>query len=68
MNEPKLNNSRTECIIFATNLKLGKLSIASVSVGNENTMDVKEVQGIDAYLNSVLKWTFQLKTCLKVPG
>ena len=65
MNRLKLNDSKTEFIIFGTTSKLGKINTVSVRVGDENIMAVKQVRNIGAYFDSEMKMDIQVKNMCK---
>ena len=65
MNRLKLNDSKTEFIIFGTNSKLAKIETMSVRVGDEKIMAVNQVRNIGAYFDSKLQMDIQVKSMCK---
>ena len=64
-NRLKLNDSKTEFIIFGTTSKLSSILTTSVRVGDENIKAVKHVRNIGAYFDNELKMTIQVKNMCK---
>jgi hypothetical protein len=59
-NRLKLNDSKTEFIVFGTSLKLKRVKTVSVRVGDENIMAVKHVRNIGAFFDCELKMDTQV--------
>ena len=64
-NRLKLNDSKTEFIIFGTKSKLSKLKTESVRVGDEEIMGVQQVRNIGAFFDNELKMDIQVKNMCK---
>ena len=60
-NRLKLNDNKTEFIIFGTHHKLQELKTQSIKVGEENILAVKEVRNIGAFFDSEMKMEVQVK-------
>ena len=64
-NRLKLNDNKTEFIIFGSKSKLGKINTRSINVGKEKIIAVKEVRNIGAYFDSELKMQTQIQNMCK---
>jgi hypothetical protein len=64
-NRLKLNDSKTEFIIFGTRSKLTKIKTTSVQVGDEQISAVKQVRNIGAFFDCELKMDTQVKNMCK---
>jgi hypothetical protein len=63
-NRLKLNDSKTEFMIFGTKSKLSKINTKSVRVGDDDIAAVQHVRNIGAYFDSEMKMDKQVKnTC-----
>ena len=61
-NRLKLNDNKTEFIVFGTPHKLTQINTTLIKVGEENIKAVKEVRNISAHFDSVLKMDDQVKS------
>jgi hypothetical protein len=52
----KMNNSKTEIIMYGTKYQLAKLNIPSVSVGGCEVKSVGHVRDLGVYLDSTLNF------------
>ena len=64
-NRLKLNDNKTEFIIFGSKSKLRNINTTSISVGNEKIKAVCEVRNIGAYFDTELKMHTQVKNMCK---
>ena len=64
-NRLKLNDSKTEFIIFGSKSKLPSIKTTSVRVGEENIKAVKQVRNIGAFFDSELKMNTQINNMCK---
>ena len=64
-NRLKLNDSKTEFIIFGSKSKLSSLKTTSVRVGEESIQAVKQVRNIGAFFDSELKMNVQINNMCK---
>lgn len=64
-NRLKLNDSKTEFIIFGTNTNLKKIKTVSVRVGDEDIVAVDKVRNIGAYFDAEMKMEVQVKNTCK---
>ena len=64
-NRLKLNDSKTEFIIFGTRKMLLNVSTSSIKVGDENITAATEVRNIGAFFDNELKVSVQVKNMSK---
>ena len=64
-NRLKLNDSKTEFIVFGTKSKLRSITTTSVRVGKENIKTVKVVRNIGAYFDCEMKMNTQVNNMCK---
>ena len=59
----KLNDDKTEVIVFGTRSQLSKISEVSIKIGNDTISAVLSVRNLGIHFNKELKWTVHIN-CL----